>query len=585
MIRRSPQRILFLASIGLFVVAVMLSWAVYPFFQSASYSVDGAESVDRAWPFSADSASQGIVTWEIPLRSPLLLPGSLALYGTGHLHEMTINGETTNFVPPKVLSNQTPTRVLMNGHLKSEDNILGFSIEKPAGRVAFRLTLDPSAASHLILLAAFIASFACALLGLHFHYRRAFPIALATVLLLGISIRILYTSATLYSARSYDTPGHVQYIKYVAEKGTLPPPLLGWETHQPPLYYAINAGIMRFLGMESNSSLYASWQFLSLLLGIGAFLLCYPIGIRLLGKPDENPWPHAVFLSVLAVYPGFIFTASRLSNDSLFNFLAFLWFWLIIRAWQEPSLKRWSLVAFCLGVGMLTKNTTLPLIAVSVCLIAVQRLVSFQRKGIALGMLAAIIVIVCGWYQIPRLTISDSPTAFIAANNDMGPGLRLPRSLERMATFNPIKVIEIPFLSTWRDETRRMFLAEAFFKSSLFGEWVWGDHLLLPARALVVCTLALLVCATAGFVLSLRSRDPNFVPLFLTAGAVFGSLLVYFWKLPFACNQDFRFAVLLLVPMAFWVARATRQWPRCVGIIVGLFAIHSIIFLGLLCYL
>ncbi len=43
MIWRSPSPILFLASLGLFILSVVLSWAVYPFVHTGSYSLEGTE--------------------------------------------------------------------------------------------------------------------------------------------------------------------------------------------------------------------------------------------------------------------------------------------------------------------------------------------------------------------------------------------------------------------------------------------------------------------------------------------------------------------------------------------------------------
>jgi len=497
---------------------------------------------------------------------------------------MEVNGHREEFWPPLVLHDQTPTRVTLKGLLKSGTNELKLTFEIAPGSAPLRIVLDPLDFPHLVLIAVALAAFGAFLAGIHFYSKRALPASLAAILLLGISIRVLYNSGTAYSARSYDTPGHVEYIKYVASEGKLPPALMGWETHQPPLYYLTCAAVMRGLGMESNSVLYSAWQLLSLLLSIGAFLLCYPIGVRLLGPPIANPLPHAIFLTVLAVYPGFVFTASRINNDSLFNFLAFLWFWLALRAWEVPRLGSWVPVAVCLGLGVLTKNTTLPLIAVTACLIALNKRAGWRAKLIHTGTVATIIVLMAGWYQLPRAFSSNTPVSFIAANHDMGPGLSIPRLPARMATFNPIEVFNIPFNNTWKDESRRMYLAEAFFKSSLFGEWTWGAHLLLPARALVVCTMALVLVSLVGFFGAVRSSEPMLIPTFLTAGAVVGSVLLYFWNLPYACNQDFRFAILFLAPFAYWISHASKRWPIPAAVVVIAFAANALTFLAILVY-
>lgn len=574
-------RFCFLTAAALFTVAGLLALAVFPCFRTASYSLDGGTSVVRQWPFFVEDSPVGSVTWRIPMESPLWRPGALALYGAGHLHSMAVNGHEVVFSPPKVLDGHTPVQVSLEEYLKPGRNDLAFSLEKPPGRAALRLALAPLDAPYLTVIGIALAACGFALAGFHFLHPRMLPASLAAVLVLGITVRVFYTSGTIYSARAYDTSGHVGYIKYVAAKGTLPPADYGWETYQPPLYYAICATLARIVGQESNSMLYTVWQSFSLMLGIGTFLLCYPICLRLLGPPGKNAVLHVLFLAILAVYPGFVFTASRISNDSLFNFLAFLWFWLVLRAWQQPTMRNWILVALCLGVGVLTKNTTLPLIAVTACLVILQKTETFGRKVAVFGMLVGVILTISGWFLVPRILTAESPESFIAANHEgLGPGLRLERSLGNMLVFDPVAVVKLPFYSTWTDESRRMFFPEVFFKSSLFGEWIWDRYLVLPARALVITAMALLVCAFIGLFGELHTPSPNFLPVFLTGGAVFGSVALYLWRLPYACSQDFRFATLVLVPLALWVAQAAgRGRHRVMAFIVGAFCLHASLFL------
>ena len=42
------------------------------------------------------------------------------------------------------------------------------------------------------------------------------------IIFVGIGIRIFYLSYTDYNVRSYDTDGHIEYIKYVSEKFQIP---------------------------------------------------------------------------------------------------------------------------------------------------------------------------------------------------------------------------------------------------------------------------------------------------------------------------------------------------------------------------
>ena len=574
----------FLVAVGLGLLALTLSFYVYPCFRQATFTLEGEQRQQKEWPFYTPDSETNSARWEIPLKLSPVHPRNLIVVGTGLVHSVVVNGSQIRMEFPQALDGQNPWRIKLGEYLREGENLLTFQIEKGKGASVLRIFLDPADPLNLLLVVIVLLSIGFALWGFHLKNPKLVPIEIAAILFLGIAIRVVYVSGTPYSVRSHDTGAHVDYIKYVAEKATIPPSNLGFETHQPPLFYFVCGMLMRGLGMESTSVLYGRWQFLSLLLSVGGFLLCFPIS-RLLFASQRSRLQRCLFLALLAAYPGLVFGSSRLSNDSLYAFMSFLWAFFLLRSWQDPVLKKWLPTFLCLGFGLLTKNTTLVLVAVTVGCLVIHPAISIRSKSGNLLAMLAVLVLVAGWYQIPRAFGSPDATSFVVANHEMSAALRLPRSIPTMLTFNPVEVVKIPFNSPWLDSERRMFFSEFFLKSSLFGEWNMGDYLLVPARVLVVCCLALLPLVALGFVLDLRRSSSLLWPMFLIAGALLGSALLYFWKCPYTCNQDFRYQVLILVPFSFWLARAAEKWKIATPILTTLFIANAVLFLGMLIYL
>lgn len=574
----------FLVAVGLGLLALTLSFYVYPCFRQATFTLEGEQPQQKEWPFYTADSEMNSVRWEMPLALPLTHPRNLIVVGTGLVHSVAVNGSQIPMEFPQALDGQNPWRMKLGEYLREGENLLTFQIEKGRGASVLRIFLHPADPLNLLLVVTVLSAIGFALWGFHLKNPNLIPIEIAAILFLGIAIRVVYVSGTPYSVRSHDTGAHVDYIKYVAEKAAIPPPNLGFETHQPPLYYFVCGMLMRGLDMVSTSVLYGRWQFLSLLLSVGGFLLCFPIS-RLLFASQRSRLQRCVFLALLAAYPGLVFGSSRLSNDSLYTFLSFLWAFLLLRSWRDPVLKKWLPTFLCLGFGLLTKNTTLVLIAITAGCLAIHPAMSIRFKAGSLLAMLVVIMLVAGWYQIPRALGSPDTTSFVVANHDMPEALRLPRSIQTILTFNPVEVVKIPFNSPWLDSERRMFFAEYFLKSSLFGEWNMGDYLLFPARVLMVCCLALLPLVALGLILDLRHPSSCFWPMFLIAGALLGSALLYFWKCPYACNQDFRYQVLVLVPISFWLARAAEKWKGATATLTTFFAANAVLFLGMLIYL
>ncbi len=565
-------------ALGLWGVACILSTLVFPNFQEATFTVSGGQPKQKAWPFIIAESPQGMARWDLPISLQALHPTVFSICGDGFLHSVNVNGiELKTAALPQVLQSQTPVTVDLRPYLRPGKNHITAYVQQGAGYAAFRPFIHPLDPLHLSLLAIISAALVLTLHLMHLCKPEAFPWEIVVILSIGILVRVFYVNGTPYYTRSYDLWGHVEYIKYVASHLTIPPFDHGWETHQPPLYYLICGLWTSLSGQENSSWLYGQWQLLSLMMSIATLLLCVPIA-RLLFRDQNESIQRALFLLLLAVYPGLIYVSARISNDALFSMLSFAWFLLLLRSWDTPSPARWGAVCLALGAGMLVKNVALVLIGITCLCLAFHPRLKTSMKIAALGGLALIVFAVAGWYQIPRAVKASNATSFVVAIHELEDSLRIPRSIANILTFNPLEVVRIPFVNSRSDETRRMYFFEYFFKSSLFGEWVWGRHLVWPARILVLNAVMLLPLAIIGLVRNTAKRSFWLLPLTTTAAALLGASMLYVWRCPFACNQDFRFQTLLLIPISYFAVRGAEFSSTVGTVTVVFFGVNAVLF-------
>lgn len=137
------------------------------------------------------------------------------------------------------------------------------------------------------------------------------PLALAG--LLGIQC-VLQTPP---SVRQHDVEGHREYVDYVATTGKLPAVMQGWETWQPPLYYLTAAFWRTLFEAIPQDDPFCSVQYLALILYVATVTLALFAFRRLNFDNVEALGATAI----LALIPGYVYFAARISNDVLLPLL------------------------------------------------------------------------------------------------------------------------------------------------------------------------------------------------------------------------------------------------------------------------
>jgi hypothetical protein len=115
----------------------------------------------------------------------------------------------------------------------------------------------------------------------------AYPVALAGLL------AVQYLGVTTPWVRQHDVEGHREYVNYLVSDGILPAVKQGWETWQPPLYYALAAIWRKLFSGFSYDDPFRPVQFLAAALYLATLVLAL-YAFRRMDSTDShrgNRWP------------------------------------------------------------------------------------------------------------------------------------------------------------------------------------------------------------------------------------------------------------------------------------------------------
>lgn len=380
----------------------------------------------------------------------------------------------------------------------------------------------------------------------------------------GVVERVLYAIVFDQHVRGHDTAGHEEYVRYVADTLRMPHAQTGWEFHQAPLYYFVTGSWMRFsefLGF-SDSVAMAQVRSFSFLCSIASVALCAWIMSMLLSKKKERT--VAVAAGMLAVsLPSFVFVASRIGNDALYQPLALALFAFLLRWWKHGHTKDWYIACCFFAAAFLAKVSALAF-APAMFLLFFARPRGFRWRAMlrTATWSCLLVAAIAGWYPVARLLEPETSKTFSLGNDGMNGDLALDNSIANFATFNPVMVLRVPYNDPWKDEARRAYYWEYFYRSAFFGEFGFDQRLRGLSVAMLFLGFGALLLAIFGAARDARTSFGAFLPAGLFAIAMFASSLLYRVNFGYSANQDFRFVVILIVPMAYFAARGALHAGR-----------------------
>ncbi len=450
--------------------------------------------------------------------------------------------------------------VNLGGHLHHGTNRLEITVEKKddVGGINVFGTADLLTPWHIALsIIAMLALFGCILT----LTRQTLELPLRILLGLAAVLALHYLSYTDYSVRTFDllvSTGHLDYIKMIAEQLRLPNPTQGWEYHQPPLYYLIAAAVYAFSRAVALIDPMTTLQLLSLSL----FLVFLYYGLRILQAVITEPSLRFIAATMLVFWPSGIIHSVRIGNDSLFYALFAATLYALIH-WKQGA-KFWPVLLLA-ALSLVTKANGIILFGIiGTVLLSDLWQTKDLRRFFRMSGLAVVFFLAAFFVNFADniyYAATQSGQDWLVSNvvNTINAKLFVANDPFHYLYFDLKTYLKEPFIDAWHDRYGRQFFWNYLLKSSLFSEFSFSGRTL---AASLMSALSLLIFAYVGIgMIHARRRQADII-MFSTLILSILALLLYRIKIPVACNTDFRYIFPVLIPMAFFFARAIEHFRR-----------------------
>jgi 4-amino-4-deoxy-L-arabinose transferase-like glycosyltransferase len=197
-----------------------------------------------------------------------------------------------------------------------------------------------------------------------------------------------------------DEYAHLNYAELISRHLALPTDGIQ-ERQQPPLYYAMVAGVLKLTGDNLRA---ARWVSVALVL-ITAVLLV--VTLRLL--MPRRPWVALAGLWIFTLLPSVQYEGAQVSNDGLAWVAGAAVLLMLVITLRHPdlSVKHCTLVGAVVGLAIMAKATVWPLAALLVVALLVH-----HRRRLRLEQLAAVLIpiaAISGWWFVRNLSTYHRP--------------------------------------------------------------------------------------------------------------------------------------------------------------------------------
>jgi hypothetical protein len=253
-----------------------------------------------------------------------------------------------------------------------------------------------------------------------------------------------------------DEQWHFAFAMYVADTGRLPVQRLEGRDHlaeqegsQPPLYYAVLAGLLKVVGLDNLDAGYrqlteenpyyggrpGAWldnanRFIhgpceyecrraatAVYLGRGLSLLAGVVGLLAAATAIRLAFPGQSWLLLLVVgaigfNPQFLHISSSVSNDAFLVATTNVAFALALWWWHRPeALWRAAAVGLAVGMALLTKSSGLSLIPTIGLLLLLGGRLAWPLRLRHIAIFGVVVALVSGWWFARNLLLYGEPTA------------------------------------------------------------------------------------------------------------------------------------------------------------------------------
>ena len=388
------------------------------------------------------------------------------------------------------------------------------------------------------------ALIAFALLALMVARRLKFGWRLAFLVFIAVLFRATFFANVAYTNYAHDVDAHVAYVQYIIEKHAIPGVDDCWTCYHPPVYY-VSASPSFIAGERLGYPGTTGLQAFSLLLSV----LTLFFGLLFL-RQFLKGGAFGVASVLWAFWPVMLLASPRIGNDQMFYMLHVLCMFGGIKYLNSGRGKFLILSVIATALAMWTKTTavvtlgTLILFAISGYVLNARSLRPTRSELVAWGMFLALVVAIV----LQRL-LGDAD--LVGNSSGLNHRLKVGNEAFNYIYFDLQNFMTHPFTSPWDDDLGRQLFWNYSFKTSLFGEF----NLVHNATGRTLATfisgsfVGLAVYAARGFWRN-RLRAMHWI-LLLQGVAFFGALMFLRIKHPYACSNDFRYilpVVLCFIP-------------------------------------
>ena len=544
----------------------MALWGVWPRVTAIAYaSASGAIQL-KTMPWVFHGAARGN-RLQVTLPVRWLTPRVWRVVPDDELLGIVVDGQTVPLTPisPAALTDWGKGFEFdFSPWLKSGKNTIEFTLNNRGGDGG--LLLHPKLGWRwAILYAAFLPWIYTLVCAFRLRAHQWLPICLA------LGVICAYWSVTPWTVRAHDVSngdGHIDYVIRVADTLTLPKPNEGWELFQPPLYYLGGAAICswaRWLHLPGPESLQA-YSLALWLVFLAASAAVLQIVLR------RRKARVAIAATAVALWPSGIILSICITNDIGLYACCGMATLMMVRWWHGARRHHLVQASFWVGLALLTKTSALVLVG-ALGMLLLLRLLRHQRWRhtqvwwqclLAMSIVGAGFMLSVGkkMYYYRQGMIPDWLTGNSAAS--LGDWLKVPAKL---ANFIPLDIptfVTVPWLTLTDDASGRSNFWNVLLRSSLLGEfhfsgqlqqyiaWGWGGVLLM---------LLVFALRQAHLLTDLRivwRQAP-----WLALGVLWiASLISFRIHVAYACNNDFRYVLPVIVPFVA-TAVGAGAWARC----------------------
>lgn len=423
---------------------------------------------------------------------------------------------------------------------------------------------------------------AAAVVFIRFSYKISDTVIIAVLIVLGIAIRFVYVLYTGVVDRQHDVGdftsniGHAGYIKYWYENGLKLPDFdvrNYWQYYHPPFHHMTMAVLLKLLTMLGVSFNKASEaiQILPMLYSSLTMIVSYKI-FRMV-KLKGNPLIAA--MAIICFHPTFIIFGGSFNNDMLlmlFMMSAIMWG---LRWYREPTFGNIIPLAFCIGLGMMTKLSgwmVAPAVAF-VFLVILIRNIKKPLKYIGQYALFGVICVPLGvWWQVRNLILYHVPLTYVpdlGTNSVMYSGnMPLTERLFSLGNgqldyiYGSITLVGAPF-----NEYNPTL---ALFKTAMFDECANSindthfPQIHVTGPILFWISVVLFLICFGCFVVSMIRKSENIngverVYFTLVFGVILVSYYMFCIAYPLSCSFNIRFCMPLIPLCAMGLAMVLQR--------------------------